>query len=408
MDVKTAFLYGLVEEIIYVIQPTGYSDGSTRVCKLRKALYGLKQSPRIWYQTLAKFLHELGFRPLNADLSVFAKDDMIIAIYVDNLLICGAERKEINKVKDALKAKFHMSDLGPVSFYLGMAVTRDRGNKILRLGQQAYLEKILKDHGMWECKAVAVPMDGNLTSSLQNYQATDVFRTQYQSAVGSLMYAMLSTRPDLAFSVSVVSRYASNPNPSHWQAVKRIFRYIRGTPSLQLTYRGTLSKLEGYTDADWAGDYDTRRSTSGYIFNVGSGAISWSSKRQPTVASSSCEAEYMGQTQATKEAVWLKLLLQELNTPCSIDVTGDPSTHPAIYSVIIHCDNQGAIALGKNPQAHARSKHIGIQWHYQREKIEDGTVELRYIPTDQQIADGLTKPLSKDKFLAFRNAVGLE
>ena len=163
MDVKTAFLYGLVEEIIYVIQPTGYSDGSTRVCKLRKALYGLKQSPRIWYQTLAKFLHELGFRPLNADLSVFAKDDMIIAIYVDDLLICGAERKEINKVKDALKAKFHMSDLGPVSFYLGMAVTRDRANKILCLSQEAYLNKFLKDHRIWGYKAVAVPIDGSLT-----------------------------------------------------------------------------------------------------------------------------------------------------------------------------------------------------------------------------------------------------
>ena len=189
-----------------------------------------------------------------------------------------------------------MSDLGPVSFYLGMAVIRDRGNKILCLGQQAYLEKIFKDHGMWECKAVAVPMDRNLTLSLQDYQANDVFRTQYQPAVGSLMYAMLSTRPDLTFSVSVVSRYASNPNPSHWQAVKRIFCYIYGTLSRQLTYHGTLSKLEGYTDADWAGDYDTRRSTSGYIFNVRSEAISWSSKQQPTVALFSCKAEYMGQT----------------------------------------------------------------------------------------------------------------
>ena len=225
------------------------------------------------------------------------------------------------------------------------------------------------------------------------------------------MYAILGTRPDLAFSVSVVSRYASNPNPSHWQAVKRIFRYIRGTFSLQLTYRGEFSNLQGYTDADWAGDLDTRRSTSGYIFNVGSGAISWSSKRQPTVALSSCEAEYMGQTQATKEAVWLKLLLDELNAPSSKILSSEntnTTTSPGLYSVIIHCDNQDAIALAKNLQAHARSKHINIQWHYQREKIEDGSVELRYIPTDQQIADGLTKPLSKDKFLAFRNAVGLE
>ncbi len=222
------------------------------------------------------------------------------------------------------------------------------------------------------------------------------------------MNAMLSTRSDLPFSVSVVSLYASNLNPSHWQAVKRIFRYICGTLLLQITYHGTLSNLEGYIYADWAGDHDTCRSTSGYIFNVESGAISWLSKQQPTVTLSGCEAEYTRQTQATKEKVWLKLLLQELNTPSSIDVTRDPAKQHAIYSVIIHCDNQGAIALRKNPQSNARSKHIDIHWHYQREKSEDRIVELRYISINQQIADGFTKPLLKHKFLAFGNAVGLE
>ncbi len=184
MDVKTAFFYKLVEEIIYVSQPTGYSDGSAQVCKHRKELHGLKQSPRIWCQTLAKFLHQLSFRPLYADLSVFAKEDRIILIYLDDPLVFGAERKEINNTKDVLKAKFYMSDLGPVSFYLGMAIDRDRANRILRLGQQAYLEKIFQGHWMWECKAVAVPMDGVLTLLPKNYQATDIFRTQYQSAVG--------------------------------------------------------------------------------------------------------------------------------------------------------------------------------------------------------------------------------
>lgn len=143
MDVKTAFFYKLVEEIIYIAQPTNYSDRSAWLYKLWKTLYGLKQSPWIWYKTLAKFFYELGFQPLNADLSIFAKKDMIIAIYIDDFLIRDAEKKEINKVKEALKAKFYMSDLGPVSFYLGMAITWDCANQILRLGQQAYLEKIL-------------------------------------------------------------------------------------------------------------------------------------------------------------------------------------------------------------------------------------------------------------------------
>ena len=154
---------------------------------------------------------------------------MIIAIYIDDFLICDAEKKEINNVKEALKAKFHMSDLRSVLFYLRMAVTRDCANHILCLTQQAYLEKILQDHEMWDCKAVAVPMDGSFTTKAQDYQAMDSFWTQYQSAVSLLMYAMLGTWPDLAFSVSVVSQYASNPNPSQWQAVKRIFWYICGT-----------------------------------------------------------------------------------------------------------------------------------------------------------------------------------
>ena len=187
------------------------------------------------------------------------------------------------------------------------------------------------------------------------------------------MYAMLGTRPDIAFAVFVVSRYGSNLNESHWKAVKRIFRYLRGSINHELVFRGALKPLTGYTDADWAGDQDTRRSTSGYVFDVGSAAISWSSKRQPTVALSTCEAEYIGQTQATKEAVWLRGLLSQLNA--------NDQSH-ASKTVVIYCDNQGAMTLAKNPQFHARTKHIDIQHHYVREQVTAGNVALEYIPTD--------------------------
>ena len=180
-----------------------------------------------------------------------------------------------------------------------------------------------------------------------------------------------------------------------------------------------MESLVGYTDADWARDLDTRRSTSVFLFSLGSGAISWSSKQQPTVALSSCKAQYMGQTQAIKEAVWLKSLLDQLNPEDSVDslprdnslTTPSPATDISVYALkatIIYCDNQGAVALAKNPESHARSKHINIQWHYQREKIADGSVTLKYVPTSEQIADGLTKPLTKEKFLIFRKALGLE
>ena len=174
-------------------------------------------------------------------------------------------------------------------------------------------------------------------------------------------------------------------------------RYLRGTTKLELTFRGDLKPLVGYTDSDWAGDLKTRRPTSGYLFNIGSGAISWSSKRQPTVSLSSCEAEYVAQTQAAKEAIWLQSLLSQL-----VKDDEEPT------ATVIFGDNQGAIALAKNPQFHSRTKHIAIQHHFVREKQAEGKVDLQYIPTEQQVADGLTKALPKDRFIIFRKAVGLD
>ena len=400
MDVKTAFLYGAIEEHIYMEQPTGYNQSSSNlVCKLNKALYGLKQSPRVWYNTISQFLAELGFTALSSDLCVFHKAGTYIAVFVDDLLIVGPSKPEITNIKEKLKHRFHMTDLGPCCYYLGMEITRDRQNRTIYLSQQGYIEKVLKDFNMWESSPNATPMEtsAKLEQSDQQYHATigDVF--WYQSAVGSLMYAMLGTRPDIAFAVSVVSRYASNPSERHKTAVKRIFRYLRGTTNLRLTFKGDLVYLTGYTDADWAGDRDTRRSTSGYVFNIGSGAISWSSNRQSTVALSTCEAEYIGQTQAAKEAIWLKTLLDQLNPEDSSPV-----------ATIIYGDNQGAIALAKNPQFHARTKHIDIQHHFIRQKVDEGKIELQYVPTAKQVADGLTKALCKDKFILFRRALGLE
>ena len=278
-----------------------------------------------------------------------------------------------------------------------MSVRRDRPQRALFLGQRGYVEKVLRDFGMGEAKPAATPMD---TSKLENPEEGYVCSAQgkewYSRAIGSLMYAMLGTRVDTAFSVSVLSRYLTNPGPTHIKAVKRMMRYLKGTSHMELAFRGTLRPFVGYTDADWAGDLQTRRSTSGFLFNIGSGAISWSSKRQPTVSLSTCEAEYVAQTQATKEAIWLRSLLSQL-----LD-ENEPS------AIIIFGDNQGAIALAQNPQLHARTKHIAIQHHFVREQQGAGTVDLQYIPTEGQVADGLTKALPKDRFIAFRDAVGLE
>lgn len=409
MDVKTAFLYGKIEEEIYVEQPTGLDDGTGRVCRLKRALYGLKQAPRVWFQTLSDFLATLGFEPISADSGVFVcrKTGIFIAVYVDDLLLVGQDKEEISKVKKALNERFKMTDLGPCQYYLGIRIRRDRRNRTIYLDQQGYINKILELHGMSTGKAVDTPMTTTkLQKAKDGYIAPEEMKRNYQSAVGSLMYLMMGTRPDIAYAVSCVSRYSSNPTDPHWQAVKRIFRYLIGSKNLCLVYQGELEPLAGYTDADWAGDPDTRRSTSGYVFDLGSAVVSWSSKRQPVVATSSCEAEYRGQANAAKEAIWLKRLFQELS-PDSEGGDGDAEVKTAPSTVVIYADNQGAIALAKNPTDHSRTKHIEIQQHFVREKVAEGEIELEYVRTEDMVADGLTKALPRDSFLRFREALGL-
>jgi hypothetical protein len=404
MDVKTAFLYGDIDTEIYVEQPEGMGaiGESNKVCKLNKALYGLKQSPRVWYFTLTTYLKTLGFEPLTADNCVFHNSKgTYVAIFVDDLLIIGPSKANISTIKTRLSEQFHMTDLGPCKYYLGMEVTRDRQNRTLKLSQRSYLEKVLRNFGIWDCnKKHDTPIDTHtkLQKAEADYEPKTADIKWYQSAVGSLMYAMLGTRPDIAYAVSVVSRFAAKPTQAHKATVTRIFRYLRKTVDYVLVFKGPLAVLSGYSDSDWAGDHDSRRSTSGYVFSVGSAVISWSSKLQTTVALSSCEAEYIGQTNATKEAIWLQRLLNEIQ----------PEAANKAQATIIYCDNQGAIALAKNPQFHARTKHIDIQHHFVRDKVSEGVIELQYIETESQVADGLTKPLDKIKFERFRKAIGLE
>jgi hypothetical protein len=334
---------------------------------------------------------------LTADNCIFYDGkSTYIAVFVDDLLIIGPSKPDIDTIKRNLSERFHMTDLGPCRYYLGMEVIRDRPNRTIKLSQRSYLERVLRDFDMWECnKKHDTPIDihTKLQKAEPGYEPKLAEVKWYQRAVGSLMYAMLGTRPDIAYAVSVVSRYAAKPTPTHKAAVTRILRYLRKTIDYALVFKGELAVLAGYSDSDWAGDYD-----SGYVFSVGSATISWSSKLQATVALSTCEAEYIGQTNATKEAIWLRRLLNEVQ----------PETATKARATIIYCDNQGAIALAKDPQFHARTKHIDMQHHFVREKVSDGTIQLEYVDTENQVADGLTKALDKIKFERFRKAIGLE
>ena len=402
MDVKTAFLNATINELILINQPKGFETGNY-VCKLNRALYGLKQAPREWYQTIREYLESMGYYHTEADHSVFInqKRRLIISVYVDDLQIIGPRNSPyIAQLKASLSKRFDMTDLGEAKTYLGIQISRDRIKRTMSITQSEYINKVLKRFNMQDCKGAFTPMDAKAEFSKETSNtATKEEIKLYQAMIGSVMYCMVETRPDIAFAVSVLSRYSSNPNMAHFTAVKRLLRYLKRTAEYSITY-GIVApgeELLVYSDASWGGDSETRRSTGAYLSTLYGGAITWASKRQATVALSSCEAEYMAQTQAAKEAVWLTQLLKELDL--KYNLPGKPVT--------IKADNQGAIALSKDPRFHTRTKHIDIQWHFIREQVECGAVVLEFCSTNDMAADGLTKALERVKFERFIAQLGM-
>src|SRR5665213_2460535 len=347
----------------------------------------------MWNQKIDQYLINQRYIRLHADHSLYIRRSQselaIIALYVDDLLILSDTMETMSKVKLALSNEFEMTDCGELHHFLGIRVTRDRANQRLSLDQSQLANQILKRFGILECKPVTTPLESSIQLKSAEISQSPVDQTLFRQMIGSLMYLMIGMRPDIAAAVSIISQFASNPMTLYHQATKRILRYLKGMINLKLNFGEKLNSGEesqsptliGYSDANWGNDVSTRRSTTGYIFFLSGGAISWSSKRQATVALSSTEAEYMALTQATKEAIWLRSLLAELNY-----TQERPTT--------LFEDNQSAIALARNPVHHARSKHIDIQHHFVREKIESKEIEISYMATDEMITDALTKPLA--------------
>lgn len=380
-----------------MIQPMGFQNRGhpEYVCKLRKALYGLKQAPRAWYGKIAEFLTQSGYSVTSADSSLFAKANgeriAIVLVYVDDLIITGDDVEEIFRTKENLSVRFQMKELGQLKHFLGLEV--DQTKEGIFLCQQKYAKDLLKKFGMLECKPISTPMEPN--AKMCAHEGKDLEdASMYRQLVGSLIYLTL-TRPDISYAVGVMSRYMQNPKKSHLEAVRRVLRYVKSTIDYGLLYKkGGNCKLVGYCDADYAGDHDTRRSTTGYMFTLGSGTISWCSKRQPTVSLSTTEAEYRAAAMAAQESTWLIQLMNDLHQPVD-------------YAVLLYCDNQSAIRLAENPVFHARTKHVEVHYHFVREKVLQEEIEMRQVKTDEQIADLFTKSLSVGKFEHFRRQLGV-
>lgn len=394
-DVKTAFLNGVLEETVYMSQPTGYDDNSGRVCKLDKSLYGLKQASRCWNKRFTDFIGRFKFKASESDPCVFVYNGadglMILAIYVDDGLIAAENEKAISPVIEHLRKEFEVK-VSNLECFLGLEVDQ-RADGSIHVNQRGYANRVLQRFGMADCNAVATPSDS--AQNLGDFEADGEVEFPYREAVGSLMYLSVGTRPDITFAVGNVSRYLEKPSAAHVNAVRRILKYIKGTSDMGIRFKGDDDlEFSGYSDADYAGDVETRRSTSGYVFMLGNGVISWGSERQKSVALSTTESEYMAASHAIKELIWLKRLLAELSP---IEMT------PPIFFM----DNQSAIRLVKNPEFHKRTKHIDVRYHFIREKFEDGVFDLKYIETNKQLADVMTKALPRIKHQYFCGSLGV-
>jgi Reverse transcriptase (RNA-dependent DNA polymerase)/gag-polypeptide of LTR copia-type/Integrase core domain/GAG-pre-integrase domain len=411
LDVKTAFLNGDLEEDIYMKQPEGFTirGKETLVCKLNKSLYGLKQSGRAWYKKMDTVLLNMKFTRLKSDHCVYFRsvDNVVfyVAIYVDDILLLSNSLMKINSLKKELSQLFDMKDLGEAHFVLGIRIERNRAARTLTLSQSEYVKNVISRFGMSSSHPVSTPLDVSVKLSKADCPATqaeinNMKDVPYQSALGAIMYAMIATRPDIAFAVTALSQFSNNPGLQHWVALKRVLRYLNGTTDYKLMYGNNRNdensvSLLGYCDADWGSNVDDRRSVTGYIFLLNGGAVTWQSKKQPTVALSSVEAEYMAANQATKEAIWLRTFIAELN----INIPSPTS---------IACDSQGAMALTKNPEYHSRTKHIDIQHHYVREKVDDKSIEFKFTSTTDMMADALTKPIVKAQHEKLIKMIGLQ
>ena len=394
LDINNAFLNGFLEEEVYMTQPPGFEKTDTSlVCKLNKALYGLKQAPRAWFERLKSTLLKFGFCASKCDPSLFTLHTQhhttLILVYVDDIIITGSSKSQIQQLVQKLNSEFSLKDLGQLDYFLGIEVHHSDNGSLL-LSQTKYIHDLLVKANMANANSIASPMASS--TKLSKYGSNHVSDpTFFRSIVGGLQYATV-TRPEISYSVNKVCQFLSAPLEDHWKAVKRILRYLQGT-----LHHGLLISpapihepltLTGFCDADWASDPDDRRSTSGACVFLGPNLISWWAKKQTLVARSSAEAEYRSLAQASSEILWLQSLLQELKVPIKV---------PQIF-----CDNLSAVSLAHNPVLHSRTKHMELDIFFVREKVLSKNLLVSHVPASLQWADILTKPLSTSRFLELR------
>ena len=398
MDVETAFLNGKVKSEVYIYEPQGYETGENKVCKLQKALYGLRESPKAWYETFDNFIQKQNFVRSKYDNCLYKyntnNDSIYIMIFVDDLLICSKNPEKINEIKAKLMKQFIMKDLGKVKSYIGIDIDYDENKGKMTLSQQKYIESLAVKYGLEKAKLYETPMETNL--KLEKAEICDE-QIKYRNLIGELLYISTGTRPDIAYSVNYLSRYQSCYDSNHFKYAMRVLKYLCKTKDLKLTYKRNITKekLDCMVDSDYAGDNIDRKSTTGYVIRSFGNVIYWKTHKQSSVTKCSTFAEYTALSEAVTEVLFIKNLLCE---------TFDEIIDKPIR---IYEDNSGAVAIGKFGNFTKNSKHIEVQYHYVNENYENGNIDIVKIDSNNNIADILTKSLSKKKFIENRKMLKL-
>ncbi|KAM1016579.1 hypothetical protein ACFX2A_047241 [Malus domestica] len=370
-------------------------QGENLVCRLKKSLYGLKQASRTWFTTFSDAIQNAGYHQSKADYSLFTKvrgtSITVVLIYVDDILITGNNIQEMEQLKAFLLKRFRIKDLGDLKYFLGIEFARSE--KGIFMSQRKYALDILQDSGLLGVRPDPFPMEQNLALTPTDGALLND-PTKYRRLVGRLIYLTV-TRPDIVYPVRTLSQFMHEPRKPHWDAAMRILRYIKGTPGQGLLFSANNNlDLKAFCDSDWGRCRATRRSVTGYCIFLGNSLISWKSKKQDNVSRSSAEAEYRAMANTCLEITWLRYILQDLRvlqkTPASL-----------------FCDNQATLYIAANPVFHERTKHIEIDCHIVREKLQAGIIRPMYVPIFLQLADIFTKALGKDQFVKLRDKLGV-
>ena len=400
-DIKTAFLYGELEEDLFMKIPEGLHpklDADKVASKLNKSLYGLKQAPRCWNKRFHNFLTQFDFQECHADKCTYrgtvSKETVFLAHFVDDGLLVSESTEAINRVLDCLRESFEIT-ISDASMYVGMQLERDRKNRRMFIHQSMYTRQIINKFGLTNAHSVSVPSDPQSTLSRADVETKVNDGVPYNEAVGSpCLFLSLVSRPDIAYAVSQVSTFNNEHNHSHGSAVRRIFRYLLGTVDCGLLYGGEdgtgKMTLCGFADADFVRDIDSRKSVTRYITLLNDSLVTWRSQRQSLVASSTTESEYVAAATASNALIWRRQLLTDLG----YDQRGP---------TVLYMNNQSAIRLAFNPEFHKRTKHIAMKYHIIRNRVKNKQIVLKYVSTNDQLADLFTKALVRDKFVGLRD-----